>query len=146
MIDSGGIQEESFSIGKPVLILRENTERVEGIKSGSAFLTGTFTNSIYYFASLLLKNETLYKQMAKPNHIYGNGNASKIIFDLIEHYFEDELSNSYYNNSNKLNNLNYIKILSQYDNSIINSDNDLQYDLVIVLLFGKEIILKISLC
>lgn len=138
MTDSGGIQEESLSIGKPVLILRENTERVEGIKSGSAFLTGTSTNSIYYFASLLLKNETLYKQMAKPNYIYGNGNASKIIVGLIEHYFEDELSNSYFNNSNKLNNLNYIKILSQYDNSILNSDNDLQYDLVIVLTVWKR--------
>ena len=59
MTDSGGIQEEGVSIGKPVLILRENTERPEAVKSGNAVLTGTSSNKIYYFASLLLKNKEL---------------------------------------------------------------------------------------
>ena len=59
MTDSGGIQEEGVSIGKPVLILRENTERPEAVKSGSAILLGTSFNKIYNFASSLLKNKKL---------------------------------------------------------------------------------------
>ena len=55
MTDSGGIQEEGVSIGKPVLILRENTERPEAVKSGSAILIGTSFDKIYNFASSLLK-------------------------------------------------------------------------------------------
>jgi UDP-N-acetylglucosamine 2-epimerase (non-hydrolysing) len=79
MTDSGGIQEESISIGKPVLILRENTERPEGIFAGSAIITGTSPNKIYYYASLLLKNRNIYDQMAKPHNVYGSGNSSIII-------------------------------------------------------------------
>jgi UDP-N-acetylglucosamine 2-epimerase len=79
MTDSGGIQEESISIGKPVLILRENTERLEGIFAGSAIITGTSPNKIYYYASLLLKNRNIYDQMAKPHNVYGSGNSSIII-------------------------------------------------------------------
>ena len=83
MTDSGGIQEESISIGKPVLILRENTERPEGIFAGSAIITGTSPNKIYYYASLLLKNRNIYDQMAKPHNVYGSGNSSIIIVNLI---------------------------------------------------------------
>lgn len=74
MTDSGGIQEESISIGKPVLVLRENTERPEGILAGSSILTGTSPHKIYYYASLLLHNKALYNQMAKPHNVYGSGN------------------------------------------------------------------------
>ena len=57
MSDSGGIQEEAVSIGKPILILRENTERPEAVKSGGAFLTGLSANRIYDYASSLLLNK-----------------------------------------------------------------------------------------
>jgi len=75
MTDSGGIQEEGVSIGKPVLILRENTERPEAVKSGSAVLTGTSVDKIYNFSSSLLKNKELYNKMAKVQNIYGKGNS-----------------------------------------------------------------------
>jgi UDP-N-acetylglucosamine 2-epimerase (non-hydrolysing) len=66
--DSGNIQEEGVSIGKPVLILKENTERLESIKSGNAVLTGISFNKIYYFASSLLKNKELYYKMTKEKY------------------------------------------------------------------------------
>ncbi len=134
MTDSGGIQEESISIGKPVLILRENTERPEGIFAGSAILTGTSPKKIFYYASLLLQNKTLYDQMAKPHNVYGSGNSSKIIVNLIECFFKNKTSNLYYNFSNILNNLN----IFQYNNSFLNYENDDQFDLVIVLTVWKR--------
>ena len=143
MTDSGGIQEEGVSIGKPVLILRENTERPEAIKSGSAILTGTSFNKIYDFASSLLKNKELYYKMAKRQNIYGKGNTSIIITQIIQNYFQNKLQNL-----NILNKLNYSLILSQYDNliyktnsSIVNNnqnEQDEQYDLVIVLTVWKR--------
>jgi UDP-N-acetylglucosamine 2-epimerase (non-hydrolysing) len=134
MTDSGGIQEESISIGKPVLILRENTERPEGILAGSAILTGTSSNNIYYYASLLLKNKTLYDRMAKPHNVYGSGNSSKIIVNLIEDYFENKLKNTF-NFSKILNKLN----IFQYNNiSLLNNENDYLFDLVIVLTVWKR--------
>ena len=120
MTDSGGIQEESISIGKPVLILRENTERPEGILVGSAILTGTSSRKIYYYASLLLKDNILYDQMAKPHNVYGSGNSSKIIVNLIDCFFK-----------NKLN-------IFKYNNSLLNSKNHNQFDLVIVLTVWKR--------
>ena len=56
MSDSGGLQEEAIGLGKPILILRENTERPEAVNSGSAFLTGISIDKIYLHASTLLKN------------------------------------------------------------------------------------------
>ena len=102
MTDSGGIQEEGVSIGKPVLILRENTERPEAVKSGSAMLIGTSFNKIYYFASSLLKNKELYNKMAKPQYIYGKGNSRIIITQIIQNYFQNKLQSS-----NILDKLNY---------------------------------------
>ena len=131
MTDSGGIQEESISIGKPVLILRENTERPEGILEGSAILTGTSSHEIYYYASLLLQNRVLYAQMAKPHNVYGYGNSSMIIVKLIESFFKNNLTNSY--NSSKINNFNTL----QYNNSFYYK-NDNQFDLVIVLTVWKR--------
>ena len=134
MTDSGGIQEESISIGKPVLILRENTERPEGILSGSAFLTGTSSYKIYYYASLLLRDRELYAKMAKPYNVYGYGNSSTIIVNLIECFFENRLTDKYFNFSKPLNNL---KIF-QYNNSFSNYKSDYQFDLVIVLTVWKR--------
>ena len=129
MTDSGGIQEEGISIGKPVLILRDNTERPEGILTGSAILTGTSTNKIFNYASLLIQNKTLYAQMAKPHNIYGSGNSSEIIVNHIECFFNNTISNTYYNFSNLLNIFNTFK-----DNtSFLKYENNYQFDLVIVL-------------
>ena len=140
MTDSGGIQEEGVSIGKPVLILRENTERPEAVKSGSAVLIGTSVDKIYKFASSLLKNKELYDKMAKVQYIYGKGNSSIIISQIIQNFFQNKLLNL-----NELNKLNYSVILSQYDNSIyqsskpiFNNNQDIQYDIVIVLTVWKR--------
>lgn len=81
--DSGGIQEEAPSLGKPVLILRDVTEREEAIEAGSAKLIGTEENNIYKEASLLLSNEKIYNLMAKPTNAFGDGRSSKKIFDHI---------------------------------------------------------------
>ena len=133
MTDSGGIQEESISIGKPVLILRENTERPEGIFVGSAILTGTSTNKIYSYSSLILKNKTLYEQMAKPHNVYGFGNSSIIIVNLIEKFFENKLINMDNNVSLVFNGINYIKNMIQTEDSPLNNDDNIQFDLIIVL-------------
>ena len=133
MTDSGGIQEESISIGKPVLILRENTERPEGILVGSAILTGTSANKIYAYGSMILKNRTLYEQMAKPHNVYGFGNSSIIIVNLIEKYFENKLINMNYNISSVFYKLNYIKNIIQIEDSSLNYYKNIQFDLVIVL-------------
>ena len=134
MTDSGGIQEESISIGKPVLILRENTERPEGILAGSSILVGTSPHKIYYHASLLLQNRELYNQMSKPQNVYGSGNSSTIIVNLIECFFENKLTNTYYNFSMTSNSLNTF----QHNNSSLNNKNDYQFDLVIVLTVWKR--------
>ena len=137
MSDSGGIQEEAASIGKPILILRENTERPEAIKSGSAFLVGTSFNKIYYHASSLIKNKELYNKMKKARNIYGKGNSRFIISQIIQNYFTKKRIN------NKIS-LNYIDILSQYDNAILKSSNSKFsnknnfYDIVIVLTVWKR--------
>ena len=140
MTDSGDIQEEGVSIGKPVLILRENTERPEAVKSGGTILLGTSFNKIYYFISSLLKNKELYYKMAKPQYIYGKGNSRIIIAQIILNYFQNKL------NLNKLKKLNYSLILSQYDNSIYQNNNSINnqydqndiYDIVIVLTVWKR--------
>jgi len=138
MTDSGGIQEEGVSIGKPVLILRENTERPEAVQAGSAALAGTSFDKIYNLASSLLKDKELYDKMAKVQYIYGKGNTSIIISEIIQNYFQNKSQNS-----KELNKLNFSLILSQYDNSIIQSNdslfNNLQdYDIVIILTVWKR--------
>ena len=133
MTDSGGIQEESISIGKPVLILRENTERLEGILGGSAILTGTSPHKIYYYSSLLLKNSEIYAKMAKPHNIYGSGNSSVIIVNLIEKFFDNKLMNTNYNFSKTINNLNDF-----HHNSLLDNEIQSHFDLVIVLTVWKR--------
>lgn len=82
--DSGGIQEEAPSLGKPVLVMRDTTERPEGIKAGTLKLVGTNENSIYYNLKLLLDNEKEYNRMAKASNPYGDGTASKKIVSVLQ--------------------------------------------------------------
>ena len=88
LTDSGGIQEEAPSIGKPVLVMREVTERVEGITAGTAILVGTDRQKIVEEASLLLSDEKKYKAMSKLSNPYGDGKASQRIINIILKFFE----------------------------------------------------------
>jgi UDP-N-acetylglucosamine 2-epimerase len=86
LTDSGGVQEEAPSLAKPVLVLRENTERPEGIEAGTAKLVGTDTAAICEVASRLLDDEDAYAQMSKRHNPYGDGSAAKrIIGELLSH-------------------------------------------------------------
>ena len=83
MSDSGGVQEEAPSLGKPVLVLRDTTERPEGIDAGTLKLVGTDFEDVYREAEKLLKNESTYKRMSEAKNPYGDGFASKYIVDAI---------------------------------------------------------------
>lgn len=87
MTDSGGLQEEVPSMGKPVLVLRNVTERPEGIDAGTLKLVGTEEQDIYRFANILLKNKQQYEKMAKAKNPFGDGNASERIVKSILYYF-----------------------------------------------------------
>ncbi|OHR55418.1 non-hydrolyzing UDP-N-acetylglucosamine 2-epimerase [Staphylococcus sp. HMSC061G12] len=87
LTDSGGIQEEAPSLGKPVLVLRDTTERPEGVEAGTLKLTGTDEEDVYREAELLLTNKALYQQMSETANPYGDGKASKRICDNIKYYF-----------------------------------------------------------
>ena len=87
LTDSGGIQEEAPSLGKPVLVLRDTTERPEGITAGTLKLVGTNEDDIYNEATILLNNKNEYDKMSKASNPYGDGNTSKYIADaIIERY------------------------------------------------------------
>lgn len=88
LTDSGGVQEEAPSLGVPVLVLRDTTERPEGIEAGTLKLAGTEEETIYGLATELLENADAYKKMAKANNPYGDGNASKRIAEAIRYYFK----------------------------------------------------------
>lgn len=83
MSDSGGVQEEAPSLGKPVLVLRDTTERPEGIKAGTLELVGTNEEDVYRSAKELLDNKEKYKKMSEAKNPYGDGFASKYIVDAI---------------------------------------------------------------
>lgn len=87
LTDSGGIQEEAPSLGKPVLVMRNNTERPEALSAGTVKLVGSDRKKIFNAASQLLQNKKEYSKMSKAHNPYGNGDASikicKIIEDLI---------------------------------------------------------------
>lgn len=85
--DSGGIQEEAPSLGKPVLVLRDTTERPEGIKAGTLKLTGTDEETIYQETKRLLTDKEEYERMSKASNPYGDGHASERIADAIIAYF-----------------------------------------------------------
>lgn len=83
MSDSGGVQEEAPSLGKPVLVLRDTTERPEGIKAGTLKLVGTKTDDVYAAADELLSDANLYRQMSEAKNPYGDGFASRRIVDIL---------------------------------------------------------------
>lgn len=83
MTDSGGVQEEAPSLGKPVLVLRDTTERPEGVDAGTLKLAGTEENTIYNMVKELLTNKEVYIQMSKASNPYGDGHTSERIADLI---------------------------------------------------------------
>jgi UDP-N-acetylglucosamine 2-epimerase (non-hydrolysing) len=89
MTDSGGLQEEAPSLGKPVLVLRETTERQEAIAAGTAKLVGTNTNNIVGAAIALLSDRQLYDQMANCVNPFGDGTASQQILQIIKSYFSN---------------------------------------------------------
>lgn len=84
LTDSGGIQEEAPSLGKPVLVMRDTTERPEGIAAGTLKLVGTDEQVIYDNFKLLLENAEAYEEMSKASNPYGDGLASKRIADILE--------------------------------------------------------------
>jgi UDP-N-acetylglucosamine 2-epimerase (non-hydrolysing) len=84
LTDSGGIQEEAPSLGKPVLVMRDTTERPEGIKAGTLKLVGTDEEVIYKNFKLLLENQEAYDAMSTASNPYGDGFACKRIADILE--------------------------------------------------------------
>lgn len=88
MTDSGGLQEEAPALGKPVLVLRQETERPEAIAAGTAKLAGTDEENIYTLAKKLLTDETEYSKMAHAVNPYGDGNASVRITDALLYEFK----------------------------------------------------------
>ena len=84
MTDSGGIQEEAPSLGKPVLVMRDTTERPEGIKAGTLKLVGTDEEVIYQNFKQLLEDEEAYRAMSTASNPYGDGFACKRIADILE--------------------------------------------------------------
>lgn len=84
LTDSGGIQEEAPSLGKPVLVMRDTTERPEGIKAGTLKLVGTSEENIYTEFCKLLTNESAYNKMAHASNPYGDGHACERIADILE--------------------------------------------------------------
>ncbi|RVU71321.1 MULTISPECIES: non-hydrolyzing UDP-N-acetylglucosamine 2-epimerase [Lactobacillus] len=90
MTDSGGVQEEAPSLGKPVLVLRDTTERPEGVKAGTLKLVGTQVDSVRESMLELLENKAAYEKMANAKNPYGDGHASERIMDAISYYFDQE--------------------------------------------------------
>lgn len=84
LTDSGGIQEEAPSLGKPVLVLRKETERQEGIDSGTALLVGTDKKKIMASLKKLLTDSEFYTQMAEAQNPYGDGNTSQLILKILK--------------------------------------------------------------
>lgn len=88
LTDSGGIQEEAPSLGKPVLVMRDTTERPEGINAGTLKLVGTDENIIYDSFKILLNDTDMYNKMAKANNPYGDGKACVRIANILEETFK----------------------------------------------------------
>ena len=86
--DSGGVQEEAPSLGKPVLVMRDTTERPEALEAGTVFLVGTNVDLIYNKSKDLLENKELYKNVGNLKNPYGDGNASLKIIDFLRNQYE----------------------------------------------------------
>lgn len=87
LTDSGGLQEEVPAMKKPVVVLRNVTERPEGLATGTLVLAGTDENKIFEIASELITNQDTYNKMANAKNPYGDGHASERILNDILHYF-----------------------------------------------------------
>jgi UDP-N-acetylglucosamine 2-epimerase (non-hydrolysing) len=87
LTDSGGVQEEAPSLGKPVLVLRDTTERPEGVEAGTLEIVGTDEENIFNASVQLLDDESHYQQMSQARNPYGDGQASKRICDSVKYYF-----------------------------------------------------------
>lgn len=87
MTDSGGLQEEAPSLGKPVLVLRNETERPEAVEAGTVKVIGTDRSDVTSYGNLLLRDKDEYDRMANAVNPYGDGKASKRIADSIEYYY-----------------------------------------------------------
>ena len=83
LTDSGGIQEEAPALGKPVLVMRDTTERPEGVEAGTLKLVGTGEEVIYRTFTCLLDDEAEYEKMAKASNPYGDGTAAARIADIL---------------------------------------------------------------
>ena len=90
MTDSGGVQEEAPSLGKPVLVLRDTTERPEGVAAGTLKLVGTEVEKVRAEMIRLLEDEKAYTEMVKEKNPYGDGKAADRIMDAIAYYFDKE--------------------------------------------------------
>jgi len=90
LTDSGGIQEEAPTLGKPVLVMRDTTERPEALDAGTVMLVGTNKTKITDSVELLLKNETIYQKMSRAINPYGDGLASQRIAEILEKEFYGE--------------------------------------------------------
>jgi UDP-N-acetylglucosamine 2-epimerase (non-hydrolysing) len=90
LTDSGGIQEEAPSLGKPVLVMRDTTERPEGIAAGTLRLVGTEEEAIYRNFKELLEDRSAYDAMARASNPYGDGFASRRIADILAYGKADE--------------------------------------------------------
>jgi UDP-N-acetylglucosamine 2-epimerase (non-hydrolysing) len=90
LTDSGGIQEEAPSLAKPVLVLREKTERPEGVHANIANLVGTDPARIVREAELLLNDPVGYESRSRPQNPYGDGRASFRIADAIQAFFQEK--------------------------------------------------------
>lgn len=86
LTDSGGVQEEAPSLGKPVLVMRDNTERPEGVAAGTARLVGTDIEKILSNADSLLDDERVYRGMAEQHNPYGDGRAAIRIIEELQHH------------------------------------------------------------
>ncbi len=89
LTDSGGIQEEAPSLDKPVLVMRDVTERMEGVEAGNAILVGTDANKIYYGVKTLLTKTNVYKQMTLPDNPYGDGKSCINIKRIVSEFLNE---------------------------------------------------------
>lgn len=94
LTDSGGVQEEAPSLGKPVLVLREETERPEGVKAGTLKVVGTNTQNVIQEVENLLFNEEEYQKMSDAENPYGDGKASQRIVKIVETYFSQNIQSN----------------------------------------------------